>query len=138
MFAAEYPVSAVYASRYLAKVVTAGEESWESVEEACYPYNYFKILFAAANSISGETLAKWITNCPETSYSLKKDIVSAIDIWLAEKPERLVDTGEQLAQTDYFKEKADYNLSTILEIQIVDITKPHILVNDKEWRQMSM
>lgn len=113
MFAADYPVSAAYASRYLAKVDIAGDEFWKSIEVAKYPYNYFQNLLAAADSISGETLAKWITDCPETYYSLKKDIASAINTWLAEKPERLVDTGEQLAQTDYFKEKEGYELSRI-------------------------
>ncbi|MGL5436782.1 MAG: DUF4352 domain-containing protein [Lachnospiraceae bacterium] len=112
VFAAEYPISAAYAERFLAKVETAGEEFWDAVEVAKYPYNYFMNLFAAADSVSGETLVKMITESPETPSDLQTGLTKAIDKWLEQDPQRLLESGEQLMQADYFKDDTFYNLST--------------------------
>ncbi|GEM_PF-3430833 len=111
IFAAEYPVGSAYAERFLAQVENGGEGFWEAIESASYPYNYFMNLFAASDSLSGDTLVKLTMECPDSPSSLKEDITKAADKWLSVNPQKLPEVGEQLVQAGYFKDKKLYDLS---------------------------
>jgi len=114
VFAADYPVSAAFANDFLEKSGTETEEFWEALEPPAYTYNYFINLFAAAGSVSGETLVQLTVGRPDGYSKYEDGILKAVQQWLAENPQHFIGTAETLAQAGFFKDKSFYDLKSAL------------------------
>lgn len=114
LFSAAYPVSASYAKDLLAKAVTDTEAFWEALEPAAYSYNYFINLFAAAGSVSGETLIQLTVGRPADYSEYEDSILEAVQQWLTEDKKHFTETAEVLAQAGFFKDKKFSELKSSL------------------------
>lgn len=103
MYYYDYPVSTPYVDQYLAASVTDSDKFWESLQDAFYPYDCFKPMFAAAEHLDGETLKTLITGVPGDS-KYEDAWADAIEKWIREKPGKIIKTGEELTGIDYFKD----------------------------------
>lgn len=103
MYHYDYPVSMPYVDQYLAAAVTDSDKFWESLQEAFYPYDCFKPMLAAAEHLDGMTLKNLITGVPADS-KYEDAWLDAVNDWIREKPGKIIKTGEELTEIDYFKD----------------------------------
>lgn len=102
-FDVDYPDSAQAAESFLLQVVSGGDEFWTSFEDAFSPCDFFWPLLAAADNLDGQTITALVQGIPVDS-SYKSRLEEAIEQWVKDKPEKLVDVGDALTDIGYFND----------------------------------
>lgn len=103
VFKVDYPETASYAESLLSRVNTGGEEFWNAMGEAFYPYDCLWLTVAAAENLDGQTLVNLLSGIPEEE-NYGSDFKEALDAWVKEKPESVALVGEALKESGYYKE----------------------------------
>lgn len=103
MFQFDYPISSTYADNILAKVNTEGEQFWEALKDAYYPYECFLPLVAAANQLEGQTLSNLVSKIPSDS-GYGSSLKSALDTWIEKNPVKTVAAVEDLTSAGYYND----------------------------------
>lgn len=99
----DYPDSAAYAEKFLAKAADAGEDFWDALDTSFYPYDCFTPVFAAAGHIDGDAAAALYNGAPE-DCGYKDKLSSALEQWVEENPQELCSVGDALWQCGFYKE----------------------------------
>ena len=97
----DYPESGAYAEQFLKKVTEDKDEFWSAIDKSFYPYDCFGPLFAAAGHLDGQTIAQLFSSIPEDAGYAGR-FKEAVDQWVKENPENIVDTKGDLMQAGYF------------------------------------
>ncbi len=103
MFRLDYPESRDLANECLTMVTTDGEAFWDTMDETCSPYDFLFPMFAAADSLDGQTLVALLKDVPESS-SYEYELEKAVDMWVKNNPGKLPEIKDSLMDIGYYDE----------------------------------